>query len=57
MDKPVTKVLCPHTWGGRDLVTAHFKRSGGTSIFVNSVDSDEMPHNAAFRQGHHCLPR
>ena len=48
MDKPITKVLCPHTWGGSDLITAHFKRSysGGTSIFVNSVDSDEMPHNA-----------
>ena len=24
---------------------------------ANSEDSDEMPHNAAFHQGIHCLPR
>ena len=25
--------------------------------FANSEDPDEMPHNAAFHQGLHCLPR
>ena len=25
--------------------------------FTNSVDPDEMPHNAAFHQGLHCLLR
>ena len=25
-------------------------------IFVNSADPDEMPHNAAFHLGRHCLP-
>ena len=24
---------------------------------ANSVDPDEMQHNAAFHQGMHCLPR
>ena len=24
---------------------------------ANSEDSDEMPHNPAFHQGHHCLLR
>ena len=24
--------------------------------FANSEDPDEMPHNAAFHQGLHCLP-
>ena len=23
--------------------------------FTNSIDPDEMPHNAAFNQGLHCL--
>ena len=26
-----------------------------TSTFVNSEDTDEMQHNAAFHQGLHCL--
>ena len=26
-------------------------------ILTNSVDPDEMQHNAAFRQGLHCLPK
>ena len=25
------------------------------SMFANSEDPDEMPHNAAFHQGLHCL--
>ena len=24
-------------------------------VFTNSVDPDEMQHNAAFHQGRHCL--
>ena len=27
------------------------------STFANSEDPDEMPHNGAFHQGHHCLPK
>ena len=27
------------------------------SYLANSEDPDEMPHNAAFHQGLHCLPR
>ena len=26
-------------------------------IFTNSIDPDEMPHDAAFHQGLHCLQR
>ena len=26
-----------------------------TGTFTNSEDPDEMPHNAAFHQGLHCL--
>ena len=26
-------------------------------ILANSADPDEMPHNAAFHQGLHCLPK
>ena len=28
-----------------------------TGTFTNSEDPDEMPHNAAFHQGLHCLLR
>ena len=28
-----------------------------TGSLANSEDSDEMPHNAAFHQGLHCLLR
>ena len=29
----------------------------GTGTLVNCEDPGEMPHNAAFHQGLHCLPR
>ena len=26
-------------------------------VFANSAGPDEMPHDVAFHQGHHCLPK
>ena len=43
-DSPITRIL-----------TLLYTGNPLTGTFTNSEDLDEMPHNAAFHQGLHCL--
>ena len=39
---------------GRDLITSEFEIN---FVLANSVDADEMSHDATFHLGLHCLPK